>query len=119
MRAEKHSIPFIANSVGISESTVKRTLKRSKETGDVDGGCKKSGPTPKFDIWMQEVITGYIELTDQVLLKMVLHVPTAYLHEFAIVFEEIFHLKISTSPIHKIFQAHGINRKLVAVILIR
>jgi len=42
---------------------------------------------------------------------MVFHVPSAYLQEFALVFEEVFHLKISTSRIHEIFQANGINRK--------
>ena len=49
---------------------------------------------------------------------MVFHVPSAYLQEFALVFEEVFHLKISTSRIHEIFQANGINRKKVAVILV-
>ena len=57
MRVDGHSIPFTANSLGVSESSVKRTMKRSKETGDVDARWKKSGPKPKFDIWMEEVTT--------------------------------------------------------------
>ena len=44
---------------------------------------------------------------------MVLNVPTGYLHEYAIVFEELFLLKISTTRIHEIFKKHGINRKKV------
>jgi hypothetical protein len=49
----------------------------------------------------------------QSLLKMVIAVPSAYLYEYAIVIDELYHVKISTSRILQIFEKHGINRKKV------
>jgi transposase len=48
---------------------------------------------------------------------MVLNVPSAYLGEYAIVFEELFGIKLTASRIYQIFQKHGINRKKVPVLL--
>ena len=121
MSAEGHSPGYIAHSLGVSESTVKRAKKRSTEHGDIEGGYKKSGPKGKIDIYMEQVIPcsyPYIDLTTQALLKIVLNVPSAYLHEYAIVFEELFLLKISTTRIHEIFQKNGINRKKVLINLL-
>lgn len=56
MGAEGHSQPYIAHSLGISESTVKRAKKKSAEHGDIEGRAKKSGPKPKIDMLMEEVI---------------------------------------------------------------
>jgi hypothetical protein len=44
---------------------------------------------------------------------MVLNVPSAYLEEYAMVFEELFDVKLSLSQICRIFTKHGINRKKV------
>jgi transposase len=64
-RAKKHETivlgskgltqPEIAINLNISESSIKRAKRRTRLYGDVEGGRKKSGPKPKFDIYMEEV----------------------------------------------------------------
>jgi transposase len=107
----------IAMALGISLSTVKRTLKRSTDHGDVEGGRKEGGKKGKIDAHMEAVIS-YLRcisgLTVQVLLKLVLRVPSAYLSEYAIVFEEIFHVELGVSRIHQILTKHNISRKKVS-----
>jgi transposase len=59
LSSEGHSQPYIAHSLGISESTVKRAKKNSAEHGDIEGGTKKSGRKPKFSMLMEEVISCF------------------------------------------------------------
>jgi hypothetical protein len=99
--------------LGISVATIQHAKHNFKEHGDVEGCPGKVGRRGKLDTYMEQV-PGFYSFSNHIDACLDgSQVPSAYLNEYLLVFEEFFGVKLSEARISQILHVHGLSHKRI------
>ena len=82
LRAQGNETKDVAQAMGISESTIYRSMRNLRTCGDVEGKKVKRGRKPKITHKQLTYSSLYARINRQLLLSMVMKVPEVHLEEY-------------------------------------